>query len=82
MIVIVTQYDIWKEFIYWRTNGNKEIAFDYLRNNMQTSRWEALIASLVKHNYPSISPGDKIIVKNSIEFNWDNELEALFTMSS
>lgn len=71
MLINITYEDIWREFIYYRSMGQRDIAFDHLRRYEEQKCWEAVIAGIAHHKY-KLQIGDIIRVSNTnIEFVWD-----------
>ena len=75
MIVTVTPQDMWEEFVFYRKNGYKEVAFDHIRRVGTSYKWEVIIASIAYYKYkPRI--GDIVrFVGSPVEFVWNEENE-------
>lgn len=76
MIIELTADDWWSEFVFWRSHGQKKIAFDYIRVRHQDIEYfEMLISLIAKRKYRSgVLPGD-IIRLDDIEVRWTQEME-------
>ena len=75
MIIQLTAEDWWSEFVFWRSHGQKKIAFDYLRVQNDLGYFEMLIAMIAKRKYGSqIKPGD-LIRLGDIEVMWSQNGE-------
>ena len=75
MIIQLTAEDWWSEFVFWRSHGQKKIAFDYLRVQNDLGYFEMLIAMIAKRKYGSqVKPGD-LIRLGDIEVMWSQNIE-------
>ena len=75
MIIELTSDDWWSEFVFWRSHGQKNIAFDYLRIRQDPEYFEMLVALIAKRKYGSqVKPGD-VICLGDIEVLWSQNAE-------
>ena len=75
MIIELTADDWWSEFVFWRSHGQKKIAFDYLRVQNDLEYFEMLVALIAKRKYGSqIKPCD-LIRLGDIEITWSQNAE-------
>jgi hypothetical protein len=75
MIFELTADDWWSEFVFWRSHGQKKIAFDYIRVYQDTEYFEMLVSLIAKRKYRSgVLPGD-IIRLGDIEVRWTQGME-------
>lgn len=80
MIINITLTDLWNEFIYWRKNGNPDVAFDYLRREHETPHYEALLAVVAyRKTDGKVDVGDTVrLDTHRVHFTWDKELKQAF----
>jgi hypothetical protein len=78
MLITLEPLDLWREYIYWRNNGQPTLAFDYLRREHDTDYFEMLIATIARRRYGrSLKIGDWIRMGN-VEVEWSSVLEEGF----
>lgn len=79
MLIELTNEDWWKEFVFWRNNGQTKIAFDYLRiRQTDLEYFETLVAMIGKRKYGrNVNPGD-VICLGDIKVEWTQHMEDEF----
>lgn len=82
--ITITQQELWDEYVFWRSRGNKDLALGYIRREKDPLYWLLAASSIIYRKYKDqIQEGDIVTVESiTHEFVWNSKVDASFAFGT